>query len=137
MSDDSASVWLVKIPGYLHQYLSKKMVDGDAKQKIGTLVVDEGDMMGFKLELPDTELKGKPSTFSIKKRPFEQQLKTFREDSQGDVTMMGTVSLQGNMLPEMGKEYAKMMEKKFTKSEVKRGFFVFLLFFFFEKAVFF
>ena len=111
-NDDSSMVWLLKLPGFLHEHL-KSLEPGCS---VGSVV---GGGAGTHLELSRPIEGGKPVSFSVKARPLDQQLKAFRQTSEGRVEMVGSVGFKGDLVPGQGAAYASMLEKKMKKTEVK------------------
>ena len=119
--DDERGVWLVKLPGFLHAHLSAAAEAGQ-QLDVGWLELGASGepAEGMRLALvPHPALEGKPGALSTRARPLEQQLKAYKEDSQGTLKMVGSVAFRGDMVPVAGAEYASMINSKLIKSEVK------------------
>jgi|JI10StandDraft_1071094.scaffolds.fasta_scaffold3304900_1 hypothetical protein len=96
-SDDSAPLWLVKLPGFLYSFLSDRAQQGKG-DVIGVLAEGgEGKDKTLRFELaPELapELDGKPTAFLVKPRPLDQQLKCFSSSSNGQLEVLGSVAFK-------------------------------------------
>ncbi len=111
-SDDSAQVWLLKVPGFLHEALVAASAAGHSGP-VGAVVEDPSskDGLRFELRMNGEGLRGKPSVFSVKPRPLDH-LKAFSQDTDGQVRLVGSVAFKGDLLPAQGAAYADMLQHK-------------------------
>lgn len=116
--DDSAEVWLVRLPSYLYSHLVKEARDGQEGALVGSL---SGPPAALRLELaPHDALQGKATVLESRQQPLNQQdLKAFVEDSQGSLDVVGTVTFRANFMPQAGSEYSAMIQQKNVKAETK------------------
>ena len=115
-SDDTTSLWLVKLPNFLYSYLAGRAARGE-----GGIVgsVSEAEDKSLRLELQSSgvaELEGKPSVFSVKPRVLDQELKCFRQetDHADHLQVVGSVVFRGDALPAPAQDaaYSDMMKGK-------------------------
>ena len=120
-SDDSAPLWLIKVPGFLHEALGKAAAEGKGGP-VGAVVAGgehDRDGLRFELHMDAAELRGKPAVFSVKARPLQQELKGLAQDTGGRVRLLGSVAHRADMLPAQGAAYASMLQGRLQQSEVK------------------
>jgi hypothetical protein len=118
-SDDSAALWLVKVPGFLHEALAKAAQQGKGGPVGAVVAGSEREGLRFELHMDAPELRGKPAVFSIKTRPADQELKGFVQDTAGGLRLLGSVVQRADMLPAQGAAYATMLQGRLQQSEVK------------------
>lgn len=118
-SDDSRSVYLLKLPTFLHELLCTRAERGEGGGVVGAVRL-EGPDLRFETRLDDPG--DRPTSFVIKARPLErQQLKAFRDDSDGHLEMVGSVTFRGDVVPapQQAAAYATMLDDRARRQEVK------------------
>lgn len=115
MSED---LYLVKVPTFIYQYLCEASINNQEDIVVGTI---DNNFKLFKLNktsLPES-LQNKPSTFDIRVKKSDHGLKCLTEDGNGNVEVVGDVSLRGDVVPVEMSEYATMIGEKTKRTEVK------------------